>query len=120
MGRTIDMGQNPLATGPYTFILTLQIGWDSRNGPLDQNGFAQLVDGTNPIFTMPWGLFNSSSAATGEGTAASYTFIFTASMTNDNEIFIKTQGNFYLLGASMLVFPVPTNVVTSPGFVTSP
>lgn len=111
------MGQNPLATGPYLFMLTLQIGWDSRNGPLNQNGFATLVDGDATIYTMPWGLFNTASSSTGDGTAESYTFFFTAEMTLNNEIWVKSQGNMYLLGASLVVFPVPTHVVTSPGFV---
>lgn len=117
-GVTIDMGQNPLQTGSYLFMLTLQIGWkDNAAGPLTDNGFAQVVDGTNPIYTMPWGLFKTSTSPDGSGTAASYTFFFQATMTNLNEIWIKSQGAICLLGASLVVFPVPTNVITSPGFI---
>lgn len=117
MGRTIDMGQNPLPTGTYLFMLSLQVGWDDSGGPLDQNGFAQFVDGSNPVFTMPWGLFTSNSSTTGSGTSACQVFFFQATITNMNEIWIKSQGNMYLLGASLVVFALPTNVVTSPGFV---
>ena len=117
MGRTLDLGQNPLPTGTYLFALSMQVGWNDSGGPLAWDGFAQFVDGSNPIYTMPWGLFTSNTAATGSGTSACQVFFFQATITNLNELWIKTQGNFYLLGASLVVFPLPANVVTSPGFV---
>lgn len=116
-GLTIDLGQNPLATGTYLFVLTLQIGWNTSNsGPFVQNGFAQFVDGTNPVYTMPSGLFKNVTDANGVGFATGYTFQFQATITNGNELWIKTQGNMYLLGGSVVAYQLPT-VVTSPGFV---
>ena len=95
LSRVIALGQKPRPTGTYLFMLTMQIGWDLSDGPISQNGFAQLVDGTNPIYTMPWGL-QTNETQFGGGAAASYTFFFQATMTNDNEIYLKTQGSFYL------------------------
>jgi hypothetical protein len=118
MGLTIDLGQNPLATGTYLIQLTMQVGWNSTNaGPLVQDGFAQYVDGTNVVETFPWGLFKNITDPNGMGTAASYTFFFQATITSANEQWIKTQGNFYLLGAQVVIFTLPTYVITSPGFV---
>jgi hypothetical protein len=117
MGQSIDLGANPLATGTYLFQLTMQIGWNDSGGPLTQNGFAQFVDNITPVYTMPWGLFTTNTSTKGSGTAASYTFQFQATINNGDELWIKTQGNLYLLGGSLVVFPLPQHVVTSPGFV---
>ena len=116
-GRTIDMGQNPLPTGTYLFTLALQIGWNNSGGPLGNNGFAQHVDGTNPVYTMPWGQFSTLSSPFGTGAAASYVFQYTATITNGSEQWIKVQGPMFLLGASLRVDAAPQNLITSPGFI---
>jgi hypothetical protein len=113
----MDLGQNPLPSGTYLFTLTMTIGWNNSGGPLGQNGFAQHVDGTNPVYMMPWGQFSTLSSQFGDGAAASYVFQYLAAITNGAEQWLKVQGPMYLLGASLRVDARPQNVINSPGFV---
>lgn len=117
-GRTIDMGQNPLPTGTYMWILTLQLGYAPLGqGPINLNGMVQLLDGTNPVFTTQQGVSRPDSNATGgQGQPYEATFIFQATTTNANELFVKASAQCYLLGATLAAWTLPT-VVTSPGFL---
>jgi hypothetical protein len=117
--RTIDMGQNPLPTGTYLWILTLQLAYAPLGaGPVALNGFVQLLDGTNPIFTTPQGCTRTDSNTTGgQGQPYCQTFVFQATSTNLNELFVVANPQAYLLGATLAAWALPT-VVTSPGFVT--
>lgn len=117
--QTIDMGQNPLPTGTYLWIMTLQLAYAPLGqGPISLNGSVQLLDGTNPVYTAIAGSTRTDSNATGgQGQPFGQTFIFQATTTNLNELFIKANPQAYLLGATLAAWLLPT-VVTSPGFVT--
>jgi hypothetical protein len=116
--RTLNLGTNPIATGSYFFILTLQIGWnDVGAGPFDWNGFCSFLDGATDVKDFPWGAFKTGASPDGSGTSACNTFMFQGTITNGNNLSITTQGNMYLLGGQLAVYPIPAHVVVSPGFV---
>ena len=117
-GRTIDMGQNPLPTGTYLWILTLQLAYAPLGqGPISLNGSVSLLDATNPVFTTQQGVTRTDSNATGgQGQPYCQTFVFQATTTNANELYVKATPQAYLLGATLAAWSLPT-VVTSPGFV---
>jgi hypothetical protein len=113
----INMGETPMATGTYLFALSVQVGWNTVGaGPLTQNGFLQVVDGTNPVQTISGGFFKSSTSLDGIALPDCATVFFQAEVTNGQNLYIKAQGALYLLGATLVAFALPQNVVTSPGF----
>ena len=106
-----------MATGTYLFCVSLQVGWNTTGaGPLSQNGFVQVVDGTNPVQTISGGFFKSGTSSDGIALPDSVTVWFQAAVTNGQNLYIKAQGALYLLGATAIAFALPTTVVTSPGF----
>jgi len=116
-GQVLNFGQTPVPTGTYLICLSAQVGWNTQGaGPLAQNGFLQLVDGTNVVQEIQGGFFKSSSSADGIGLPDCATVFFQAEITNSQNLYLKSQGSMFLLGATCVVFALPQHVVTSPGF----
>lgn len=116
--RVLDFGTVNFTTGDYLFSLKMQIGWNAGAvGPNELNGSVNFSDGTTLRKTIKWGRTKTELAGYQYGVAESYDFWFITTVTNAQNIRLTCSDQFYLLGAQLTAFPVPTNVVTSPGFI---
>lgn len=113
--RVIDLGVNPLSTGTYLLVLTVQHGWPNTGSSSTNtfNGILQFMDATVVVQQFPWGVITPQEM----GSSQSMSVAFRASITNAHHLYFKATGNFYLLGGQLTVFQDATNVVTSPGFI---
>lgn len=117
-GRVLDFGAVNFTGGSYLFSLKMQIGWNAGAvGPNDLNGSVDFQDGTTVVKTIKWGRSKSEASGYQYGVAESYDFWFIATVTNGQNLRLSCSPQFYLLGAQLTAFPVPTNVITSPGFI---
>lgn len=114
-GRVLDLGATSLSTGVYLLCLTLQHGWppSGASGVNNFNGAAQFVVGDVVAQEFPWGVTTPQEM----GSSQTMAVWFRATLTQGAELFVKSSGNFYLLGGQLAVFQDATNVVTSPGFI---
>ena len=102
--RVLDFGTTNFASGNYLFSLKMQIGWNGGAvGPNNLNGTVKFMDGTT--------------VRNQYGVAESYDFWFMATVTNGQNVTITASDQFYLLGAQLVAFVQPTNIITSPGFI---
>jgi hypothetical protein len=116
--RVIDFGTTNFASGNYLFSLKMQIGWNAGAvGPNNLNGTVQFMDGTTVRNTFSWGRLKTQDAGYQYGVAESYDFWFMATVTNGQNVTITASDQFYLLGAQLVAFVQPTNIITSPGFI---
>jgi hypothetical protein len=96
----------------------MQIGWNAGAiGPNVLNGSAMLLDNTTVLQTLQWGRSKSEAAGYQYGDAQSWDFWFLATVTSGNSLYLKASSQFYLLGAQLTAFVLPTNIITSPGFI---
>lgn len=112
---TIDMGQNPLATGTYLCCLTVQHGWPPLGGS-GTNTYAAEVDlmgGVAVIQALTWAVITPFNM----GSSQTMAVWFRCTLTLNDELYVKAVGNFFLQGAQLAVFQDATNVITSPGFI---
>jgi len=117
-GKTLDFGTVPFASGSYLFSLKMQIGWNAGAvGPNNLNGSAQLLDNTTVLETVQWGRAKSEASGYQYADAQSLDFWFLATVTSGNNLYLKASSQFYLLGAQLTAFPLPSNIITSPGFI---
>lgn len=117
-GRVLDFGAVSFTGGSYLFSLKMQIGWNAGAiGPNDLNGSVDFQDGTTVVKTIKWGRSKSEATGYQYGVAESYDFWFIATVTNGQNLRLSCSSQFYLLGAQLTAFPVPTNIITSPGFI---
>lgn len=114
-GRTINLGPNPLPTGTYLLALTIQHGWppSGTDGFNAYSGFAYLMANDAIFETLPW----AATPPREMGNAQGMPYFFRATLTLGDNLYLKASPNFYLLGAQLAVFQDPTNVITSPGFI---
>lgn len=116
--RVMDLGEVNFDSGTYLFSLKMQIGWNGGAvGPNDLNGHVDFQDGVNVRQTFKWGRSKSEAAGYQYGVAESYDFWFMALVTNGQSLRLTCSDQFYLLGAQLTAFPLPTNIITSPGFI---
>ena len=116
--RTLDFGAVPFASGSYLFSLKMQIGWNAGAvGPNNLNGTVQLFDNTTSLQTLSWGRAKSEASGYQYADAQSLDFWFLGTITNGNNLYLKASSQFYLLGAQLTAFQLPTNIITSPGFI---
>ena len=116
--RVLDLGTVNFDSDTYLFSLKMQIGWNAgAAGPNDLNGSVDFQDGVDVRQTFKWGRSKSEAAGYQYGVAESYDFWFMAYITNGQNLRLTCSDQFYLLGAQLTAFPVPTNIITSPGFI---
>lgn len=116
--RVLDFGTTNFASGNYLFSLKMQIGWNGGAiGPNNLNGTVKFMDGTTVRNTFSWGRLKTQDAGYQYGVAESYDFWFMATVTNGQNVTITASDQFYLLGAQLVAFVQPTNIITSPGFI---
>lgn len=116
--RVLDFGTVNFNSGNYLFSLKMQIGWNGGAvGPNDLNGSVDFMDGTTLRQTFKWGRSKSEASGYQYGVAQSYDFWFITTVTNGQDLRLNCSSQFYLLGAQLTAFPVPTNIITSPGFI---
>lgn len=116
--RVLDFGTTNFSSGNYLFSLKMQIGWNAGAvGPNNLNGTVQFMDGTTVRNTFSWGRLKTQDAGYQYGVAESYDFWFMATVTNGQNVTITASDQFYLLGAQLVAFVQPTNIITSPGFI---
>lgn len=116
--RVIDFGQVPFATGTYLLSLKMQLGWNGGAvGPNNLNGHVDFMDGATVRQTFKWGRSKSEAAGYQYGVAQGYDFWFMADVTNGQSLRLVASDQFYLLGAQLVAFPLPANIITSPGFI---
>ena len=116
--RVLDFGTTNFASGNYLFSLKMQIGWNAGAvGPNNLNGTVLFMDGTTVRNTFSWGRLKTEAAGYQYGVAESYDFWFMATVTNGQNVTITASDQFYLLGAQLVAFVQPTNIITSPGFI---
>jgi hypothetical protein len=112
--HVLDLGTNPLATGAYLFTLTVQHCWpNTGTGYAALNGALNFVCGTTVVDVFPWG----GTVDQAMGVALSYAVQFQATITSGQELYLKANNQFWMLGAQLVANAIPSNVVTSPGFV---
>lgn len=117
--KILDFGTVPFADGEYLFHLAMQIGWNAgSNGPNNLNGSVSFA---SPLGTaladFRWGRVKAGSNGHGYGEVEGYAHWFKASVQQGQNLYLQTSGDFYLIGAQLSVFNLPTYVVVSPGFV---
>lgn len=113
-GRTINLGVNPLATGTYLLVLTIQHGWPP-SGSGGFNSYAGNVDfmaDDAVVKSFPW----AATPPNEMGSSQTMAIQFRASLTLGQNFYLKASTNFYLQGAQLAVYQDPTNIITSPGF----
>lgn len=116
--RVLDFGTTNFSSGNYLFSLKMQIGWNAGAvGPNNLNGTVKFMDGTTVRNTFSWGRLKTQDAGYQYGVAESYDFWFMATVTNGQNVTITASDQFYLLGAQLVAFVQPTNIITSPGFI---
>ena len=122
-GRVLDFGVFPAGSGAYLFHLAMQVGFYTVAGGSTQNGTVQLLQSGSTLVTFPWAMINTPWTTTGPyvapsqiGASPGLDFWFQATVANGGDIQLKAFNNFYLLGAQLTCFSLPT-VVTSPGFL---
>ncbi len=116
--RTLDFGAVPFASGSYLFSLKMQIGWNAGAvGPNNLNGTAMLLDNTTVLQTVSWGRAKSEADGYQYADVQSLDFWFLATVTAGNSLYLKASAQFYLLGAQLTAFQLPTNIISSPGFI---
>ena len=116
--RVLDFGTTNYSSGNYLFSLKMQIGWNAGAvGPNNLNGTVLFMDGTTVRNTFSWGRLKTQDAGYQYGVAESYDFWFMATVTNGQNATITASDQFYLLGAQLVAFVQPTNIITSPGFI---
>lgn len=117
-GRTLDFGTVPFSSGAYLAVLTAQIGWNAGvAGPNNLNGQLDFMDGTIVRNTFKWGRAKSEAAGYQYAESESLDFQFLVTVTAGNHLYLKASAQMYLLGGQLTLYPVPTNVITSPGFI---
>lgn len=116
--RVLDFGTVNFPSGNYLFSLKMQIGWNAGAvGPNDLNGSVDFSDGTTVRKTFKWGRSKSEATGYQYGVAESYDFWFITTVTNGQSLRLTCTDQFYLVGAQLAAFPVPANIITSPGFI---
>lgn len=116
--RVLDFGTTNFSSGNYLFSLKMQIGWNGGAvGPNNLNGTVKFMDGTTVRNTFSWGRLKTEAAGYQYGVAEGYDFWFMATVTNGQNVTITASDQFYLLGAQLVAFVQPTNIITSPGFI---
>lgn len=116
--RVLDFGTVNFSNGTYLFSLKMQIGWNAGAvGPNDLNGQVEFMDGPTVVKTLKWGRSKSEASGYQYGVAESYDFWFLGAVTNGQNLKLICNDQFYLLGAQLVAFPTPANVITSPGFI---
>jgi hypothetical protein len=116
--RVLDFGQVPFPSGYYLFSLKMQIGWNAGAvGPNDLTGWVSFFDGPIDRKDLNWGRIKGESAGYQYGVAQSLDFWIIVEVTQGQNLYLKATDQFYLLGAQLVVFPMPTNVISSPGFI---
>ncbi len=122
MGHRSDFsrafGIIPFANGNYLFHLSAQIGWNG--GAIGANSFEGQMDfmqGVAVLNSFKWGRIKTESSGYQYGVAESFDLDFLATVTNGQHLYLKANNQMFLLGAQLTVFQLPTNVITSPGFI---
>lgn len=116
--RVLDFGTVNFNSGDYLFSLKMQIGWNAGAvGPNNLNGSVDFIDGTVTRNVFKWGRSKSEASGYQYGVAEAYDFWFIATITNGQNVRLVASDQFYLLGAQLVAFPLPTNTITSPGFI---
>ncbi|CAK0740459.1 hypothetical protein CCP3SC1_1200007 [Gammaproteobacteria bacterium] len=116
--RVLDFGTVNFNSGDYLFSLKMQIGWNAGAvGPNNLNGSVDFIDGTVTRNVFKWGRSKSEASGYQYGVAEAYDFWFIATVTNGQNVRLVASDQFYLLGAQLVAFPLPTNTITSPGFI---
>lgn len=118
--KILDFGTVPFASGEYLFHIEMQIGWNPGAGGANSlNGSVDFCNGLgNPVGSFRWGRMKTGSNGHGYGEVESYGHWLKASVTQGNNLYLQTSGDFYLIGAQLSVLNLPTFVITSPGFTT--
>lgn len=116
--RVLDFGEVTFAGGNYLFSLKMQIGWNAGAvGPNNLNGSVDVMDGPTNIKTLKWGLSKTGDSGYQYGVAESFDFWFIGNITNGQNLKLICNNQFYLVGAQLVAFTLPTNIITSPGFI---
>lgn len=116
--RVIDFGPVGFLSGNYLFSLKMQVGWNAGAvGPNNLNGWVDFMDGTTTRNYFQWGRSKSEAAGYQYGVAQGYDFWFIAYITNGQNVRLVASDQFYLLGAQLVAFSLPENIITSPGFI---
>ena len=116
--RVIDFGEIPFAGGSYLFSLQMQIGWNGGAiGPNNYNGQVDFMIAATVLNTFPWGRLKTEAAGYQYGTVESYDLSFIQTIASGQHLYLKASAQLFLVGAQLTVYPLPINVVTSPGFI---
>lgn len=118
-GRKLDFGVNPLPTGLYMFILTVELGWNAGGATANnKNGNAWLKDGTTNVFEITHARLKTGTSGFGYGVSQGVTYQFKGEITNGNNLYLEAGlADMYLLGATLSVWKLPNYYVESPGFI---
>jgi len=116
--RVLDFGTVNFTSGDYLFSLKMQIGWNAGAvGPNGLDGSVTLNDGSTVRQTFKWGRTKTGESGYQYGVAEGFDFWFVTTVTNGQNIRLAASDQFYLLGAQLTAFPVPSNVIAGPGFI---
>lgn len=122
--KIIDFGTIPFETGEYLFHLEMQVGWNGNPaGQNVKNGYCFIgntlydPDGPGTIRKFYWAAEKLGSFGYTYGDVHSYSHWFTGNINQGSNLYLQCNAEFYLLGAQLCVFNLPSYTITSPGFI---
>ena len=120
--RILNLGVTPFNSGEFLFHLDMQIGWNGNpSGQNQKNGFCWIGEvmyaPDQAISTFPWARLKNGGSGFNYGEVESYSHWFTGTVTQGNSLYLQCTEEFYLLGAQLTAFYLPSYTINSPGFV---
>ena len=110
--RTLNFGIVPFASGNYLCHLDIQLGASGLSGNA-LNGTLGFYNGPTDVIDIPWA---QNVNGGNNGWSHGYPHDFICTLTQGATLFLRSTGQVYLLGAQLIVMPVPSYNVISPGF----
>lgn len=117
-GQSLNFGTVPFASGTYILVLAARCSnYAAANvGNIARNGELDLLCGQTVIQQIPTA-FDSNLGTGSLGFDYGITRIFQATLTMGQVLYLNANQFTNLLEATLLVFAIPANVITSPGFI---
>jgi len=117
--RQLNFGTIPFSDGEYMLKLELQICWGpgvSNTHNFNGDLFFRHRNGPDftDIYQVKFGRIRN--GKTQYGVVEGYSHTFTAFLQQGFSLELSAGSDFFIIGAQLVVWPIPTYVINSPGF----
>ena len=118
-GRSLNFGTIPFASGSYIFVLIARVAnaVAAGAGSVALNGEIDLLNGQAVVQAIPTAFTSNLGPSGAIAFDKTVSRIFQATVTNGNVLYLTANQYAALLEATLLVFPLATNMIPSPGFI---